>query len=170
MKDSHEKILKILNPEARLEWKDKKNASFVVGDKSKKFIEGNLSLPESGLFSLEIVDTNYSSGYLNRKLGRAAAELDISFYKTPANTMSFSASVVVGDNIWIYSDRYAFLTPGQETTLPKGTEYLKVNGEPLACNPIGNLKRSFPCVFDRYQPAKCSSNVPIVDYAVFQLK
>lgn len=169
MKNPHEKILKILHSQSTLDWQDQNNAIFTVGNDDKKYIKGTLYLPEEGLFSLKITNTNYSAPYLKKKIGNAATELNLDFYKTQDN-LSFYANLKPGDNIWIFSDGYGHLSPGEIRVLPRGTVFFKVNGSPLLCNPAGSLKVPTTSVFNNYESEKCDPQAITTFYAIFQLQ
>lgn len=169
MKKPHEKILEILNSESTLDWQDQNNAIFTVGNQSKKFINGTLFLPQEGPFSLNITDTNYTAGYLSKKIGSAASALELDFYKSQ-NNMSFFAMLKPGDHIWVFSDSYPDLHTGNPVLLSKNTDFYKVNGGALLCNPAGSLKVAINAIFNGYQLEKCVSGDLPMSYAVFQLQ
>lgn len=169
MKKKHEEILNILDSNSKLDWRDQNNAVFTLGSTDKKFINGSLLLDDKAIFSININETNYSAPYLAKKFKSAATKLNMEVLRSEAN-LSFYASLLPDDQIWIYSDGYGALSAGDKITLPKGTEYFKSKNTQLLCNPAGNLKKSCSSVFMGYEATKCSPQSVTVSYAVFQLQ
>ncbi|EJG03204.1 hypothetical protein [Flavobacterium sp. F52] len=169
MKNSHLKILEILNSESEFKLEDQNKASFILGKEDKKYIKGTMSIYGEHPFSLIVNDTNYKTPYLAKKIRNAAAELNLEFYKEQ-NKLSFFASLGPGDNIWVRSDGHGNLTIGQEVILRRGTAFYRIGAYPLLCNPVGSLKQNIPSIFNGYQSEKCDPTSVAKNYAIFQLQ
>lgn len=172
MKNLVEKVVKDINSKNSIEWNnDNQRATVVIGEKSKKFIDGNLDVLSENHFQFNIKDTNYSKNYLTHKLRNVTKSSEVNFFKNALKENIFFIEVKAGDSIWvILKSSELGLAEGSPLLLQGGREYFKLNGGPLHAAAIGFLSKDTPTTFIKLEFLSSGSGATALNYGKFEIK